>query len=180
MTDEKELIEKAAKGDKNAFTQLVQEYQNRIFGFVMRMTANREASLDLTQDTFLAAWQNLNGFRQDAQFSSWLFQIAANKSKNYLKKAKREISLPDDFDTISAEESPHGEIVNKEFSGKIIQAVTGLPPRQKIVFNMRYFEQMKFNTIAESLEISVSAAKTNYAEALKKLQKSMSKFYEVL
>ncbi|MFH1700964.1 MAG: sigma-70 family RNA polymerase sigma factor [Candidatus Zixiibacteriota bacterium] len=179
MTGEMELIEKAAKGDKNAFTELVREYQNRIFGFVMRMTANREAALDLTQDTFLAAWQNLNGFRQDAQFSSWLFQIAANKTKNYLKKAKRELPLPDDFDTPSSEESPHGKIVNKESGQKIMEVVTDLPPRQKLVFNMRYYEQMKFNEIAEVLEISASAAKTNYAEALKKLKISMSKFYEM-
>ncbi|MEE9443407.1 MAG: sigma-70 family RNA polymerase sigma factor [candidate division Zixibacteria bacterium] len=179
MAGEKELIEKAAKGDKNAFTELVRTYQNRIFGFVMRMTANRETALDLTQDTFLAAWQNLNGFRKDALFSSWLFQIAANKTKNYLKKAKREISLPNDFDAPSGDVSPHGRVVNKESGQKILQAVTDLPPRQKMVFNMRYFGQMKFNEIAEALEISVSAAKTNYAEALKKLKKSMSKFYEM-
>ena len=66
MPDEQRLIDKAIKGNKEAFASLVRQYQDKIFGFIMRMTANRETALDLTQDTFLAAYQNLSGFRKEA------------------------------------------------------------------------------------------------------------------
>ena len=171
MTSELALIEQAIQGDKEAFAGLVKTYQNRIFGFIMRMTANRETALDLTQDTFLAAYQNLNGFRQDASFSTWLFQIAANKAKNHIKRAKREISLPDSYDKPSETDRPDTNYAQKQQRELLLEAVESLPFKQRATFNLRYFEQMKFEEIARVQEVSVSAAKTNFSEALKKLKK---------
>lgn len=170
MPDERLLIERATGGDKQAFTALVRRYQNRIFGFIMRMTANRESALDLTQDTMLAAWQNLDGFRGDAAFSTWLFQIAANKTSNYIKKAKREVPLSDSYDAPSKTSGPDAEYERKEEERLLTQALAVLPTRQRLVFNLRYFEHLKFHEIASLQGISVSATKTSFAEALKKLK----------
>jgi RNA polymerase sigma-70 factor (ECF subfamily) len=173
MPDEKHLIEKASQGDKAAFTALVRQYQNRIFAFIMRMTANRESALDLTQDTFLAAYQNLAGFRKEASFSTWLFTIAANKTRNYLRRSSREIEMPEGYDVASDDTRPDIDFEKKQTQELLLAAVAGLPVKQRAVFNLRYFEQLKFHEIARIQGTSVSAVKTNFAEALVKLKKKL-------
>lgn len=175
MSDERELIENAIRGHKEAFATLVRRYQNRIFGFIMRMTADRENALDLTQDTFLAAYQNLGGFRREALFSTWLFQIAANKTRNFLKKSGREIPLPDDYDVVIDPGRPDSEYQKREQERLLKETIATLPYRQRLAFSLRYYDQMKFDEIARLQGISVSAAKTNFAEALKKLTARLGK-----
>ena len=173
MPDERRLIERAGQGDQEAFTRLVRQYQNRIFGFIMRMTANREAALDLTQDTLLAAWQNIRQFRQEASFSTWLCQIAVNKTRNYLKKADRETPLADGFDQATASGDPESILTEKRRQADLLAAVGDLPPAQRAVFDLRFFEHLKFDEIARIQQTSVSAAKTSFAEALKKLKRRL-------
>lgn len=167
------MIEKAIQGDKEAFASLVRQYQNRIFGFIMRMTADREAALDLTQDTFLAALQNLQGFRGEASFSTWLYQIAANRTKNYMKRSKREVPLADGYDLPSEKDRPDTGYEQREREEFLKEAIADLPYKQRLTFSLRYFEHMKFNQIAGVLGVSVSATKTNFAEALSKLKKKL-------
>lgn len=174
MTDERTLIDKAATGDAKAFTQLVRRYQDTIFGLVMRMTSNRDAALDLTQETFLAAWQNLTGFRQESSFSTWLFQIALNKTKNHLKRAARETALPDDFDAVSAGADPEEYLVTKARRQRLDRAIEDLPPVQKAVFHLRFYDHLPFDEIAQVQKTSVSAAKTSFAEAVKKLKSRLA------
>ena len=173
MPDEPGLIDKAIKGNKEAFASLVRQYQNRIFGFIMRMTADREAALDLTQDTFLAAYQNLQGFRKEASFSTWLYQIAINRTINYMKRSKREVPLADGYDKPSETDRPDIDYEQKEQEKLLKKAIAALPCKQRLTFNLRYFEQMKFHEIAGALGVSVSATKTNFAEALAKLKKML-------
>lgn len=170
MPDEQVLIQKAADGDGDAFTRLVRQYQNRIFAFVMRMTTNREAALDLTQDTFLAAFQNLSGFRRESSFSTWLFQIASNKSKNYLKKASREVALPENYEKIDPAIRPDDSYEENQNRAKLLAEIKNLPEKQRAAFSLRFFEQLKFGEIAEVQKVSVSSVKTSFAEALKKLK----------
>lgn len=174
MTDERALIEQAATGDAEAFTKLVRRYQDRIFGLVMRMTSNRDAALDLTQETFLAAWQNLPGFRQEASFSTWLFQIALNKTKNYTKRASRETALPENFDQLSTGDDPEAELAEKTRRERLAGAINELPPVQKAVFHLRFFDCLKFEEIARAQKTSVSAAKTSFAEAVRKLKSKLA------
>ncbi|MDD4052204.1 MAG: sigma-70 family RNA polymerase sigma factor [candidate division Zixibacteria bacterium] len=174
MTDERALIEQAATGDTEAFTKLVRRYQDRIFGLVMRMTSNRDAALDLTQETFLAAWQNLPGFRQESSFSTWLFQIALNKTKNYTKRASRETALADDFDQVSKADDPEADLAAKTRRERLAGAMEELPPIQKAVFHLRFFDCLKFEDIARAQKTSVSAAKTSFAEAVRKLKNKLA------
>ena len=172
--DEQQLIQNALKGDKDSFATLVRQYQNRVFGFIMRMTANRDTALDLTQETFLAAYQHLGGFRGDSSFSTWLFQIAANKTKNFLKRAGWEVPLAEGYDEASSADRPDAELERREQNKLLAEAIGTLPYKQRLTFTLRYFEQMKFVDIARIQGVSVSAVKTNFAEALKKLQNRLS------
>ena len=167
------MIERAGQGDQAAFTMLVRQYQNRIFGFIMRMTANREAALDLTQDTLLAAWQNIRLFRREASFSTWLCQIAVNKTRNYVRKADRETPLADGFDQATASGDPESILTEKRRQADLLAAMGDLPPAQRAVFDLRFFEHLKFDEIACIQQTSVSAAKTSFAEALKKLKRRL-------
>jgi len=169
-SDERSLIARAKENDKEAFAALVGQHQNRIFSFIMRMIANREAALDLTQDTFLAAYQNINRFRGEALFSTWLFQIAANKVKNFRKKTQREEPLPDDYDQVPSSMNPDTDWEQKERNQHLLEAVADLPEKQRIAFNLRFWEQLKFEEIAAIQHCSVSTVKTNFAEAVKKLR----------
>ena len=172
--DEQALIERATAGDKKAFGEIVRRYQNRIFAFVMRMTHNRDTALDLTQDTLLAAYRNLDGFREEATFSTWLFQIAANKTINSLKRSARETAL-DDVDTVNlASDHPDTRYIQKERERLVARAIIGLPEKQRLAFGLRYYEHMKFEEIARVMNVSVSAAKTDFSEALKKLKTRLS------
>jgi RNA polymerase sigma factor (sigma-70 family) len=170
MPDEQRLVQQARDGSKEAFAELVRCFRDRIFGFIMRMTADREAALDLTQDTFLAAYQGLEGFRGDSSFSTWLYQIAANKTRNYLKRAQRETSLPDYYDEAAPGAGPDAEYRQKEQLRLLLVELSSLPHKQRLAFTLRFFEHMKFDDIARVQETSVSAVKTNFAEALKKLK----------
>ena len=168
--DEKELIQNAAAGNRQAFTELVRLHQNKVFAFIMRMTGNRDIALDLTQDALLAAYENLGNFRGDSAFSTWLIQIALNKTRNFIKRAGREVPLPDQYETESAPDNPEQELVEKEDKSRLLEAIKTLPEKQRAVFNLRFFEQMKFGEIAKVQNRSVSAVKTNFAEAVKKLK----------
>jgi len=140
---------------------------------MMRMTSDRDAALDLIQETFLAAWQNLPGFRQESSFSTWLIQIALNKAKNYLKRAGREMALPENFDQVSDAAGPEERLVEKRRMVRLLKALEELPPAQRAVFTLRFFEHLAFDEIARIQKSSVSAAKTNFALAVKKLKKHL-------
>lgn len=171
--DEKAVIDRAARGDKDAFGHLVRQYRQKIFGFMMIMTANRDMAADLTQETFLAAWQNLPGFRQEASFSTWLFQIGGNKARNYLKRAGREVSLDDSHEKASQAASPEEAYEHKRQEELLQKVAAALPIKQRMIFSLRYFDGLKFEEIARIQGVTVSAVKTGFAEALMKLKKRL-------
>jgi RNA polymerase sigma-70 factor (ECF subfamily) len=141
----------------------------------MRMTADRDAALDLTQDTLIAGYENLENFRGESSLSTWLFQIAANRTRNFLKRAGRETGLPDGYEQGTDKNRPDTDYEKDEKERLLKNAVAALPDKQRAVFILRYYEQMKFNDIARVQGVSVSAVKTSFAEALKKLKKRLSK-----
>ena len=178
MSDlEVELVARAKEGDRQAFDKLVKENKDKMFALTLRMTNDRETALDLMQDTFFTAFKEIRRFRGDSSFSSWLYRIASNKSLNYLKRKKILSFIP----LIgSAAESQSYEIAvdldNKALNREIGRAVNSLPPKQKLVFNLRFYEELQFGEIATILGKSVSTVKTNYQKALEKLQEALKDF----
>jgi len=175
--DEKELVSRAKAGDRRAFDELVRKYKDMMFALTYRMTGNREAALDLVQDTFFAAYRGLKKFREDAGFSSWLYRIASNRSLNYLNRRKLINFLPIGEST---HREPSYEMEDKasynELSKEMKSAIDSLPPKQKLVFNLRFYEKMPFGEIASVLNKSESTVKTNYQKAVEKLRKKLQSF----
>jgi RNA polymerase sigma-70 factor (ECF subfamily) len=174
---EKELIARAKGGDRQAFNTLVRLNKDKMFALIYRMTGDREAALDLMQDTFLAAYMKLSGFRETAVFSSWLYRIASNKTLNYLRRKKLVSFLP--FGEKGVPDigyETENKVVSSELNTEIKKAVEELPPKQKLVFNLRFYQQLPFGEIAAILSRSESSVKTNYRKAIEKLRKRLKNF----
>ncbi len=170
-SSERELVVRAKAGDREAFDRLVRQNKDKMFSLTYRMTGDRETALDLMQETFFTAFKELSRFRAEANFSSWLYRIASNKTLNYLKRRKILSFLPlgdertpeptyDMADSAMASETRH----------RLSEAIKTLPPKQKLIFNLRFFEEIPFGEIATILNKSESTVKTNYQKAIEKLR----------
>jgi RNA polymerase sigma-70 factor (ECF subfamily) len=175
--DERELVARAKAGDRRAFDELTRMYKDKMFALTYRMCGDRETALDLLQDTFLSAFKSIRNFRGEAGFSSWLYRIASNKAINYLRRKKL-------LSFTSLGENPANEpsyimddtVQNKELNQAMVQAVESLPPKQKLIFNLRFYEQMQFAEIAGIMKRSQSTVKTSYQKAIEKLRKKLGDF----
>jgi RNA polymerase sigma-70 factor (family 1) len=159
---------------ESAFNQLLQKYQQRIYWHVRRMVIDHDDADDLVQDIFIKVWKNLEGFREDAQLYTWLYRIASNECITFLNRKKMRIHVPlDEVVENSLTESSY-------FSGDKIQrklqaAVATLPEKQRLVFNMKYFENMKYEDISKVLGTSVGALKASYHIAVKKIEEYITR-----
>lgn len=170
------LARQARDGDRQAFSKIVKLMMNQIAALTYRMTGDREASQDLTQETFISAWENLSRFRGEAAFSSWLYRIASNKSLNYIKASgkRRMDSLDDDpdgvFEIAGSGPDPETLLADRELKQQILQFMASLPEQQKLVFELRFYQQMKFEEISRTLKKAEGTVKTHYRLAIVKLR----------
>lgn len=170
--DEKELVKQLQNPAtaSQAFNILLKTYSEPVYWQVRKMVMNHDDANDLVQNVFLKAWNNLHNFRGDAKLSTWLFKIAVNESINFINKEKQRQHLSEDADdtfllnNIEADSYFDGEGLHKE----LLSAVAKLPEKQKLVFNMRYFDDMKYEEISDILGTSVGALKASYHHAVKK------------
>ncbi len=172
---DKELIELFRKGDnKNyAFNLLIKKYQEKIYWHIRKIVINHDDADDVMQNTFIKIFKNLNNFRQDSELFTWIYRIATNEAISFLNKKRRRILLPL-FDVEqslinSLKDDPYFN--GDELLSKLQEAVLKLPERQRIIFNMKYFNDMKYEKIAEILKTSVGALKASYHHAVKKIEK---------
>lgn len=155
-----------------AFSLLLQKYQQKVYWHIRRMVLNHDDADDLVQDVFIKVWKNLDKFRQDSQLYTWLYRIASNECITFLnkKKAKNNVSLdelPEQLtDNLNEENYFSGDTIQK----KLQQALLTLPEKQKLVFNMKYYDDMKFQEISDILGTSVGALKASYHLAVKKIE----------
>jgi RNA polymerase sigma factor (sigma-70 family) len=172
--EDKELLEKFAQPESRnmAFNQLVRKYQEKIYWHIRKMVIDHDDADDLTQDVFLKVWKNLDNFRQDAQLYTWIYRIATNECLSFLSSKKRKFFLP--LNDVTAElmekveASP--ELAGDEVQMKLQKAILRLPEKQRLVFNMKYFDEMKYEEMSEILGTSVGALKASYHIAVKKIE----------
>ena len=157
---------------REAFECIVKEYSEQLYWQIRRMVLSHDDANDLLQNTFIKAWMNIDYFRGDAKISTWLYRIALNECLTFLNKQRANAQLS--IDDIQA------EMVNKletepYFDGNetqkiFLKAVHTLPEKQQMVFNLKYFKEMKYEEISEILGTSIGALKASYHHAIKKIE----------
>jgi RNA polymerase sigma-70 factor (ECF subfamily) len=155
-----------------AFNLLLKKYQQRIYWHVRRMVIDHDDADDIVQDVFVKVWKSLPGFRNDSQLYTWLYRIATNECITFLnkKKQKNNISIDevgyDLADTLADSTYFNGD----QAQMKLQQALLTLPEKQKLVFNMKYYDDMKYEEMSEILGTSVGALKASFHLAVKKIE----------
>lgn len=151
-----------------AFAELVKATSRQLYGVIRRIVQYHEDADDVLQNTYLKAWQNLDTFRGDSLLTSWLYKIAVNESLTFLSK-QSEVDASADIDTArDLASDPYFD--GDELQLLLQQAITSLPEKQRVVFNLKYFQQMKYEDMSLLLDTSVGALKASYHLAVKKIQ----------
>ncbi len=161
---------------QKAFNKVIRHYSEPLYWQIRRMVLNHENANDILQETFIKAWVNINHFRGDAKLSTWLYKIAINESITFINKERnKQTTSIDDKDSflinnLEADQWFDGDELKLELQ----KAINRLPEKQRLVFNMRYFQEMKYEDISDILGTSVGALKASYHHAIKKIEQNFS------
>jgi len=173
-TDE-EIIEKIQdeKTINYGFNLLMDKYQEKVYWVIRRMVIEHEVADDVAQETFVKVWKNIGSFKGGSKLYTWIYRIATNEALNYLRKKKRRFFVPigDIEHELSSSLDTDAYYSGDEIQLKLQKALLKLPEKQRLVFNMKYFEEMKFKDIAEIMEVSIGGLKAQYHHAVKKIEK---------
>ena len=183
VTTDEQVVERALSGDPEAFGEIVRRWERRIFALSFGMLGREEDARDATQETFLAAFRNLRGFRGEARVSSWLHRIAVNQCITRQRRAKvrSETALEDEAEkhaavfALPSEISPARVAEHKETSVAVRKAVSALPPDLRQVLVMKEFEELTFLEISDVLDVPLSTVKSRLYTALRQLQLRLQK-----
>ena len=183
-TNDEHIVERALTGDAEAFGEIVQRWERRIFALTYGMLGREEDARDATQETFLAAFRNLRGFRGEAKVSSWLHRIAVNQCITRQRRAKvrNEAALDDEQEKDAAKfsaplkYSPALSVESEQTTRAVRLAVNSLPLELRQVVVMKEFEELTFREIADALDLPLSTVKSRLYTALQQLQMRLRKF----
>jgi RNA polymerase sigma-70 factor (ECF subfamily) len=183
-TSDEQIVERALTGDAEAFGELVRRWERRIFALAYGMLGREEDARDATQETFLAAFRNLRGFRGEAKVSSWLHRIAVNQCITRQRRAKvrNEASIEDEEERHASsfsspfELSPARLAEGSESVDAVRRAVSSLPLDLRQVVLMKEFEELTFREIAEALDLPLSTVKSRLYTAMRQLEMRLQKF----
>ena len=159
-----------------AFSAIVKEHSESIYWHIRRMVLEHEDANDITQNTFVKAWTNIDSFQGKSKISTWLYRIAINETLTFLGKNKT---------TLISLDSPEGAIAemlesDTYFCGNkadatLQEAIARLPEKQRLVFNLKYYDEMKYEEMSQLLDTSVGALKASYHIAVKKIEEYLEK-----
>ena len=176
--EDKELIQKFLNSDSRnfAYNQLVRKYQQKVYWHIRKMVIDHDDADDLTQETFIKIWKNLENFRQESQLYTWIYRIATNECLNFLSSKRRKFFLP--LNDVAAELAEKIDatptLEADEIQKKLQKALLRLPDKQRLVFNMRYYDDLTYEQISEILGTSVGALKASYHLAAKKIEEFLT------
>jgi RNA polymerase sigma-70 factor (ECF subfamily) len=158
------------------FSLLITKYQKQVYWLIRRMVIDHDDTDDLVQETFIKVWKNLEAFRSESGLYTWIYRIAVNEALSFLKNKKLKYAfLVRNYDQelagkIKADISFSGD----EIQLKLQQAILSLPAKQRLVFNMRYYDEIKYEELSEILGTSVGALKASYHIAIKKIEQYLT------
>jgi len=177
-SNETTLIQKAQKGDHDAFAALVDEHQRYVYNLALRVVKDENEALDLTQETFVRAWTALPNFKGQSQFRTWLYRIVTNLCYNRLPNLRR--SLNDLGDDVMEEipetkiNTPAQEFESNETRQHLYQAIDALDANYKLLVTLRYQNELSYDEIASTLNLPLGTVKTGIFRAKEKLRKSLA------
>lgn len=160
-----------------AFRQLMIQEQERIYRLIRRMVVDHDDANDLVQSTFIKVFENIHGFNEKSKLSTWIYRIAVNETLTFLNHKRKKIFIP----IVNIERQLYNIIDNSSnFSGdaiekKLQKAILSLPEKQRLVFNMRYYENIKYEEMSEILGTSIGALKASYHIAEEKIEKILTR-----
>lgn len=160
---------------ERGFNFLVVKYQKKVYWHVRRMLIDHDDTNDVVQETFIKIWRNLGQFRGESELFTWIYRIATNETLGFLKKQKKRYFLPvtDASNHLANSLENDAFFTGDSYQLKFQQALLKLPDRQRLVFNMKYFEDMKYEEIAQITGVTVGALKASYHHAVKKIKNSL-------
>lgn len=153
---------------RNAFEKTVNLYSQQLYRQIRRMVYDHDDTNDILQNTFVKAWTNLDQFRGDSRISTWLYRIAMNETLNFIQKQKEKTSL-DDASAIAHTLMADDYFDGDETAAQLQAAIAQLPEKQRMVFNLKYFDEMKYEDMSEMTGTSIGALKASYHHAVKKI-----------
>ena len=179
MSD-REIMRLYRCGDtEKAFMAIVSNYSERLYWHIRRFTCSHEDTDDLLQDTFAKIWAALPSFREEAQLFTWIYRIATNEALNFIrkKKVRAMISFEDIRsemeDRIDSDPSFNGDEIQRQLH----KAIQKLPTKQRLVFNLRYFDELKYEEISEITGITTGSLKASYHHAYNKIRTELEKYF---
>jgi RNA polymerase sigma-70 factor, ECF subfamily len=171
--EESELLHLLASDDtkRQAFSWIMKTHQQKIYYHIRKMLINHDDTNDVLQNAFLKAWLHIGSFRGESSISTWLYRIATNETLDYLRTKKHAIEQVDIQDSLALSLQDSSYFSGNEIERKLQQAILQLPEKQRLVFNMKYFDDITYEQMSEILDTSVGALKASYHLASKKIEK---------
>ena len=180
MDEEPALIQRAQKGDHDAFAALVNEHQRYVYNLAFRVVRDENEALDLTQETFVRAWTALPNFRGQSQFRTWLYRITTNLCYNRLPGLRR--SLNDLGDDVIGEipetnlDNPAQKFEGNEIKTHLYKAIDDLDPNYKLLITLRYQNDLSYEEISSTLNLPLGTVKTGLFRAKEKLRLALANY----
>ncbi len=170
--DQKLLEHILNKDWEKAFKLLVKDYHQRVYWQIRRMVLIHEDADDIAQNVFIKIYQNLNSFKNESKLSTWIFRITYNETINFIHKNAKEqnVSFEDYSMNIADDLSTDEYYTGDEIELKLQKAIASLPEKQRVVFMMKYYDEMKYEQISEISGASVGALKASYHHAVTKIK----------
>ncbi len=181
MTNDQQILDalRVPSTREGAFRQLVSLYKERLYWHIRKIVLNHDDTDDVLQNTFIKIWNGIDSFRGDSSLFTWLYRIATNESITFLNQKKRKLtsSLTSETDFLvnNLESDPYFD--GNHWQKLLQKAIAQLPEKQRIVFNMKYYDDIKYEDMSEILETSVGALKASYHHAVKKVEEFI-KYHE--
>ncbi len=173
-TSDKEILTKIKNGKtaEQGFALLMEKYQEQTYWHVRRILIDHENTNDVLQNTFIKVWKNINKFREDSKLYTWIYRIATNEALSFIKsnKSKYFVSIDEMSDNFGEKLEADVYFDGNNIQRKLFKAIASLPNRQKMVFNMRYFDAMTYQEIADVIGVSIGTLKASYHIAAKKVE----------
>lgn len=162
-----------ASQQERGFRLLIERYQERLYKHIHRMVLDPDDAYDVLQNTLVKVWRNIDRFRGQSQLYTWLYRIATNEALSFLEQSRRRPtqSLDQPASAGAMRMAADTEVNTDNLQERLLTALSGLPDKQRLVFNLRYFDEMSYQDMSDILETSVGALKASYHHAVKKIER---------